>query len=114
MGGSDNLRKKYANEKLLCNLERVKGPDLVAKVGKDNFIIGACKFITRGGGSQDNQFYEAIRFVKESEGRAIRIAILDGVVWFNENYLQKIKEANRNILSVLLLREFLENIGRGG
>lgn len=107
LGGSDKICGNYANKKLKCGPIE-KGLDLLAKVN-DKFIIGNAKFITVSGGAQDNQFSEAMRFVTEDRGNAIRIAILDGVVWFNGRYLRKIREANRNILSALLLKEFLES-----
>lgn len=109
LGGSDKVRKNYANKGLKCNLKE-KGLDMLMKLGR-KFIIGQAKFITTGGGAQDNQFYEAIRFVEGNKGKAIRIAILDGVIWFNNGYLQKIKNCNRNILSSLLLKEFIESLG---
>ena len=106
--GSDTSRKIYANEKLKCNLVE-KGLDLLIKIG-GKFVIGQAKFITTSGGAQDNQFEEATRFVSNNEGNAIRIAILDGVVWFNSRYLEKIKSVNRSILSVLLLKDFIESL----
>lgn len=108
LGGSDRVRKNYANKKLNCNLTE-KGLDLLMKINS-KFVIGQAKFITTGGGAQDNQFNEAIRFVNNDEGNASRIAILDGAIWFIEGYLEQIKETDRNILSALLLGEFIESM----
>jgi len=108
LGGSDATRKNYANKKLNCNL-REKGLDLLMKIN-GKFVIGQAKFITTGGGAQDNQFYEALRFVNSDRGKATRIAVLDGVIWFSTGYLEEIKETNRNILSALLLGEFIKSM----
>ncbi|MEM2637589.1 MAG: hypothetical protein QXL15_04510 [Candidatus Korarchaeota archaeon] len=105
--GSDVSRKEFANKRLNCNLEE-KGLDLLVKID-GRYIIGQAKFISTPGGSQDNQFNEAIRFVN-GRGNAVRIAVLDGVIWFNERYLEKIREVNKNIFSVLLLKEFIESM----
>lgn len=109
LGGSDEARKNYANKRLKCNLKE-KGLDMLMKT-KNDFIIGQAKFITTGGGAQDHQFNEAIRFVRSGKGNAIRVALLDGVVWFNNGYLRKIHKSDKNIFSSLLLKEFVESLG---
>ncbi|MEM2796079.1 MAG: hypothetical protein QXR15_02180, partial [Candidatus Hadarchaeales archaeon] len=70
LGGSDKTRKKYANLRLHCSLKE-KGLDLLMKIN-NKFVIGQAKFITTAGGAQDNQFNEAIRFVSDDKGNAIR------------------------------------------
>lgn len=75
--GGNGERKDYANKVLGCNLN--KGPDLLVKVGA-HYIIGEAKLLTDYGGHQNAQFADALRLLRGSEGDAIRIAILDGVV----------------------------------
>lgn len=106
--GSDKTRKQYANSKLNAEIEE-KGIDLLLK--KDSkFVMGQAKFITAGGGGQDNQFFEALRFVNSTKGNAERVALLDGVIWFNKGFLTDIKESNRNIMSSLLLKTFVDEL----
>lgn len=108
LGGSDKVRKVFANENLHTELPE-KGIDLLLK--KDSkFLMGQAKFITAGGGGQDNQFFEALRFVNSTNGNAERVAILDGVIWFNDGYLNKIKTSNKNIMSALLLKDFVDEL----
>jgi len=108
LGGSDKIRKTYANEKLNAKLPE-KGIDLLLKKNT-KFVIGQVKFITAGGGGQANQFFEALRFVNSVEGDAERVAILDGIVWFDGRFLERIKASNRNIMSVLLLKDFVSEL----
>ncbi|MEW6557495.1 MAG: hypothetical protein AB1349_09090 [Elusimicrobiota bacterium] len=58
--GSDAVLKEFAEQELKCKFGRLsKGLDFVARV-KNNYLIGNAKFITDFGGTQYNQFYEAI------------------------------------------------------
>ena len=54
-----------------------------------------------------------MRLLAAKGGRAIKIAILDGVVWINNKskMFRKISELNEIALSALLLKEFLESLG---
>jgi len=106
LAGSDKSRKQYANSKLNSELEE-KGIDLLLKKD-DKFILGQVKFITAEGGGQDNQFYEALRFVSSTKGTGIRIAILDGIIWFNKKYLDRIKASGKNIICAMLLKDFVD------
>jgi len=72
----------YANTILHCDLD--KGPDLLAKAGA-NYIVGEAKFVTDFGGGQKAQFRDAMRLLESKKGNAIRIAILDGVVWIKDS-----------------------------
>ncbi|MEM5831606.1 MAG: hypothetical protein QXO40_05395 [Candidatus Aenigmatarchaeota archaeon] len=110
--GGDKLLKKYAEENLKCEFkEYSKGLDFVIKKG-DKYIIGTAKFITALGGSQTNQFNEAITFLKETkvQKNIIKIAIIDGIPWLAEKMkitLKKLK-TDEFCFSVLLLEEFLK------
>ena len=108
LSGSDKRRKQYANDNLNAELTE-KGIDLLLKKG-DDFVMGQAKFITAGGGGQDNQFYEALRFVNSTSGDAERVAILDGVVWFDNKFLERIKASNKNIMSSLLLKTYVDGL----
>ncbi len=112
--GGDKSLKDYAKTKLKCKFQKFsKGLDFVAKVGNKH-IIGTAKFITDFGGSQDNQFNEAIRLVKETKGppNVIKVAILDGVVWLSEEMKSKLKNLKENefFFSALLLEKFINFI----
>ena len=106
--GSDKTRKAYANEKLGAEIIE-KGIDLLLKKG-NKFVMGQAKFITAGGGGQDNQFFEALRFVNSERGSAERIALIDGIVWFDNKFLTRIKASNKNIMSSLLLKTYVDGL----
>ncbi|MEM4097866.1 MAG: hypothetical protein QXS81_04180 [Candidatus Micrarchaeaceae archaeon] len=106
--GSDKKRKQYANDNLNAELTE-KGIDILLKKG-NKFVIGQAKFITAGGGGQDNQFFEALRFVNSIGGDAERVAILDGVIWFDNKFLERIKASNKNIMSSLMLKAFVDDL----
>jgi hypothetical protein len=118
--GKDKQLKYYAEKYLKCKFNRLtKGLDFVGMI-KNKFLIGTAKFITDFGGSQDNQFYEAIRFIKETKtpNNVIKIAVLDGVVWLksksengrkSEKILNNLKQ-NQICFSALLLEKFIKNL----
>lgn len=110
--GSDKVLAKFSEEKLGCKLK--KGIDFVIKKN-DQYIIGEAKFLTTPGGEQDRGFDDAEGFINEKSGKAIRIAILDGYIWLktkkNTGLLEKIKKSDDNIMSALLLKDFIENFG---
>jgi len=105
--GSDKKLKEFANNKLGINLS--KGIDFILKI-KNKFILGEAKFLTDYGGSQNNQFRDAINVAKIKKNNIIGIAVLDGIVWFKSNeYMHKtITSFDGVVLSALLLREFIE------
>jgi hypothetical protein len=96
--------KKYLNYK------RNKGLDFVGRFNK-KYVIGEAKFLTDFGGHQNAQFSDAISTIKTAGVKAIKIAILDGVLYIKGN--NKMYKAitttykNYNIMSALVLREFL-------
>lgn len=109
--GGDAQLKDYANRKLGCGLE--KGPDFLAKAGK-NYVIGEAKFLTDYGGHQNAQFEDALRLLRGRKGKAIRIAILDGVVWIKDGtkMYRTVCRLDKVALTALLLKDFLENLNR--
>jgi hypothetical protein len=106
--GSDKKLKKFANEELrIRNLK--KGIDFMLKV-KNKFVLGEAKFLTDYGGTQNNQFRDAINVAKIKKDNIIGIAVIDGMVWFESNaYMHRtIKSFNGVALSALLLEEFIK------
>jgi len=90
-----------------------KGLDLVIRMhGK--YIIGEAKFLTDFGGHQNAQFEDAKNLLNDESANAIKIGVLDGVLYIIGNnkmhrYLVKHKERH-TILSSLLLREFVYQV----
>ena len=107
--GSNGQRKDYANRVLGCNLD--KGPDLLAKVGTQH-VIGEAKFLTDYGGAQDRQFDDALALLRGKKGDAIRIAVLDGVVWIEDStrMFRTVCELDKPAFTGLLLGDFLESL----
>lgn len=107
--GGDKFLANFAREKLGCILR--KGIDfIIKKNGK--YIIGEAKFLTTPGGEQDRGFDDAENFIHEKSGKAIRIAVLDGYIWLDalSGLHKKIKQSDDNIMSALLLKEFIEGL----
>jgi len=121
LDGGDATLKKFAKEEL--GYRGQKGLDMVLRI-KDRFIIGEAKFITASGGTQDKGFRETIAFIKSKGKKALRIAILDGVVWLvSQKKTKKRRKLNlyetvsrldkRQIaLSALLLENFIKELSR--
>jgi hypothetical protein len=108
LDGSDKRLKKFAVEELgIRNLK--KGIDFILKI-KNKFILGEAKFLTDYGGTQNNQFRDAINVAKIKKDNTIGIAVIDGIVWFDSNtYMHRtIKSFNGVALSALLLEEFIK------
>ncbi len=108
LDASDSAMMDFAKNHLSYN--HSKGLDFVARFN-GKYVIGEAKFLTDFGGHQNAQFNDAISTVKTRGVRAIKIAILDGVLYIRKkNKMYKsITETykNYNIMSALVLREFL-------
>ncbi len=108
--GGDSSKKQFAKKHLNYNGDQ--GLDFVARVNHQ-MIIGEAKFITDFGGHQNQQFNGAMRLL-ESSADAIKIALLDGVIYIegrNKMHMTMTNEyKNRNIMSALFLKEFLESL----
>ena len=111
---SDKNMKDFARKYL--GYQRDKGLDFIAKFN-GKYVIGEAKFLTDYGGHQNSQFNDAIntmtsKFLTDKE--VIPIAILDGVLYLKNDckmYREiTTKYAEDNILSALLLREFLYSL----
>jgi len=110
LGGSDAELMSCAKEYL--DYKRDKGLDLVAKFN-GKYIIGEAKFLTDFGGHQDAQFADAISTLQSKTNKAIKIAVLDGVLYIpgNNKMHRFLKEQPEyNIMSALVLREFLYQV----
>ncbi|MBI5245148.1 MAG: hypothetical protein HY922_15910 [Elusimicrobia bacterium] len=108
--GSDQTLKEFCNRKLESNLK--KRPDFVANC-RGQFAIGEAKFITNTGGNQNNSFEDALDLAKGIQGKAIRVAILDGIVWLpasGDKMFERLKVCTGDMLSALLLKKYLENM----
>jgi len=108
LDASDNGMMDFAKNNL--GYSHSKGLDFVARFN-GKYIIGEAKFLSDFGGHQNAQFNDAIATVKAKGVKAIKIAILDGVVIHkgNNKMHKDITETykDHNIMSTLVLREFL-------
>lgn len=95
------------------NYNYPKGLDFIARFN-GQYVIGEAKFLTDFGGHQNAQFNDAINTIETSDVKALKIAILDGVIYIKgKNKMYKaITELypNHLIMSALVLREFLYQI----
>lgn len=107
--GSNGQLLDFCNRVLHCNLW--KRPDLVAKGGQ-RYVIGEAKIITTPGGNQDKSFREVMEFIQAREGEAVRVGIMDGVVWVHEGGLYgTVRQLEDEVaFSALLLEDFLESL----
>lgn len=92
--------------------------DILVKV-KDKYIVGEARFLSTPGGSQTRDLENILQFLVDCEkirtknnSRLYGVAIIDGIVWFYEEYLNRIisiARGNRVVLSALLLEHLLLN-----
>jgi hypothetical protein len=109
--GSDTDLLEFA--KCHLNYSGNKAPDFVGRFN-NKYVIGEAKFLTDFGGHQNAQFADAIALLRETSVNAEKIAILDGILYKRgrskmHRFLQTHPE-EFNILSALVLREFLYQI----
>ena len=109
LAGSDELKKECVLQEFGHRL--VKGPDILL-TWNGRYVIGEAKLITDFGGHQQTQFDDAMTLLRVGLD-AIRIAILDGVIYIregNSKMQNTIRRSNNHIMSALLLREFLDSL----
>ncbi len=108
LDASDAEMMKFAREHL--NYQHNKGLDFVGRFN-GKYVIGEAKFLTDFGGHQNAQFNDAIATINAQDVKAIKIAILDGVLFIKGNNKMYKDITGRlkdeNIMSSLVLREFL-------
>jgi hypothetical protein len=113
LNGGDKFLKEYAKMELKCKFRELsKGLDFVARDQNKKYIIGTAKFITDFGGSQDNQFKEAVSLVKETKcpSNVLKVAVIDGVAWLGgemKSTLERLKK-DEFCFSARLLAEFIK------
>jgi len=111
LAASDAEMMSFAREHL--NYRHNKGLDFIGRFN-GKYVIGEAKFLTDFGGHQNAQFNDAIATIKAKGVKAITVAILDGVLYIKgnnkmyKNITGKLKK--KNIMSALVLREFLYQI----
>ncbi len=92
------------------NYKHNKGLDFIGRFN-GKYVIGEAKFLTDFGGNQNAQFNDAISTVQAKNVKAMKIAILDGVLYIKgKNKMYKditTTYKDLNIMSSLVLREFL-------
>ncbi len=111
LDGSDAELMAFARSHLAY--DGTKGLDFLARIhGK--YVAGEAKFLTDFGGHQNAQFEDAKTLLRNRSIQAITIAVLDGVLYIagNNKMYQYLKnhEEEYNIMSSLVLREFLYQI----
>ncbi len=111
LDASDAQMMEFAQQKL--NYNHDKGLDFVGRFN-GKYVIGEAKFLTDFGGHQNAQFNDAISTINTPKVKAIKIAILDGVLYIpsNNKMYKAITQtySDCNIMSALVLREFLYSI----
>ncbi len=84
-----------------------KRPDFVAKVDR-KYVIGEAKFLSDEGGNQRAAFRDAMAVAAHPTGTAIKVAVLDGIVWIKgSGFYKSIDASSIHIFSALLLKDFL-------
>jgi hypothetical protein len=111
LGASDAEMAKWCEQHIGYN--RKKGLDFVARFN-GTYVIGEAKFLTDFGGHQNAQFNDAISTLELKDVKAVKLAILDGVLYIKgSNKMHKSIQneyAHHTILSALVLREFLYSL----
>lgn len=106
----DGALRNFANAVLGSGL--AKRPDFIARTGKRH-VIGEAKFLSDEGGNQRAAFRDAIDVAGHPSGRAVKVAVLDGIVWVKHSSFYKLIETSSvQAFSALLLGEFLESLDR--
>lgn len=104
----DAKLKKYAESNLGYN--RNKGLDFIAQKNGVHYI-GEAKLLTTDGGNQNHQLKDAFALLDcELSSSVERVLFLDGVIWLKNSgrmYNKIVKNQNCNIMSALLLEEFM-------
>lgn len=92
---------------------RNKELDFIARYN-GRYVIGEAKFISDFGGHQNDQFFDAMATVelKLSDESVVKIGIIDGVPYIRNNgkLFRDLLKTEYNMMSSLVLREFLESL----
>lgn len=107
LSASDSEMKQFAKDNLGYEVD--KGLDFIAKFN-NKYVIGEAKFLSDFGGHQNAQYNDAITTLN-ADVDAITIAILDGVLYIpSKNRTKMSINTEDNIMSALVLREFLYQV----
>lgn len=109
--GSDKELMQFAKSHL--NYKSRRGLDFIARFNK-KYVVGEAKFLTAFGGKQRDGFEVAINLLRNKSLNAVKIAILDGVLYIPtktvmHGFLQRCPKTY-NIMSALILRDFLYQV----
>ena len=109
LSGSDSELKNFASDQL--GYDGDKGLDLLVRFN-GKYVIGEAKFLTDFGGHQNAQFNDAVSIFDQPDLDAIPVAVLDGVLYIRSRgrMYQHITSSDQNIMSSLVLREFLYQV----
>ena len=111
LDASDAQMMDFAREEL--NYHHEKGLDFVGRFN-GKYVIGEAKFLTDFGGHQNAQFSDAMNTIATPNVNAVKIAILDGVLYIpgNNKMYKSITQTHQeeNIMSALVLRDFLYSV----
>jgi hypothetical protein len=98
----------FANTHL--SYKGTRGLDFIGRFNK-KYVVGEAKFLSDFGGKQGDAFDIAINLLRNKSLKAIKVAILDGVLYIpTKNRMHRfLKECPQtyNIMSCLVLRDFL-------
>lgn len=115
LSSSEEIGKTFINDELHQDL--AKRPDLVAKVNT-TYIVGEAKWVGSPGGNQNKQVVEVIDLCRNQRGNVIRVGIIDGFPWavfkadggiINDKTCVQVQESNYDIISSLLLDDYLKS-----
>jgi len=119
--GTDKMIAEFIKNKLKLREpeEGFFNRDVIAKV-RDVYIVGEARFLSTPGGSQTRDLGNVLDFVKKMEEimrdmREVKVkvkgvALIDGIVWYYGEYIDKVKEVavgDRVVMSALFLEEYL-------
>lgn len=111
LDASDSQMGEWAREHL--GYKRNKGLDFVARFN-GKYVIGEAKFLSDYGGHQNAQLEDALITISQADIKAVKVAILDGVVWLKNKgkmFRAACKEYESGyVMSALFLRDFLYSI----
>lgn len=104
---SEKELRNYVNSDLGAGF--AKRPDFVAK-SDGKFVVGEAKFLGDEGGNQNAHFKAAMDMAGQTSGKAIKVAVIDGIVWLkNTSYYRQIQTSSVSVFSALVLSDFLKN-----
>jgi len=112
LDAGDTEMVNFAKKLGFNRTDNEKGLDFIARINK-KYIIGEAKYLSTYGGAQSKNIKEAISIFEDPNEDIIKIAILDGVCFIPSNetqYKTILNYKNNNIMSALLLKEFLHSL----